>query len=246
MDNLKKIKEILYSSGFNLFGLSSLESYDNNVLANQKILKFYPSQKTIVLFGSGGKYFWDVFKKFQETKEGKLFKNLKDPIDSYTEYCLSKLKIMFPETIQECLYPFKAEKLFIDYQKLAVCTGLGHYSPYIKLVLHPDFGPWISLRGLFLTKEILELTGPLTTPVPCLTCYKPCLRACPVKAVTETNYDFYQCAIYRNLETDCLSSCHVREVCIIGPEHAYSTEEGLHRNKSSMETLRMYYKIAKI
>lgn len=240
-----ELKASLYMKGFNLFGLCSIESYNQSVTEKNMIPPVFSSCKNIIIFGSGGKYFWELFKKFLESPEGGFLRNMDDPIDTYTELILEHLKIEYPELIREHIYPFKKSDLIIDFQKLAVCAGLGHFSPYIKLVLHPSYGPWVSLRGAFLTGAELESTGPLLTSVPCTSCLKPCLQACPVKAVTEKNFDFTICSNYRDLEKDCLSHCHVRTACILGPEHAYSYEEGLHRNKSSLKTIRNYYNFIK-
>jgi ferredoxin len=245
MPGQKQLKDFLLQSGFNLSGICNIRSYNQSVPENYKIPATFPETGSIIIFGSGGKYFWEIFKNFQESPQGIFLKNNSDPIDQYSEFIAERIREKFPDLNGKYIFPFKKTDLLIDFQKLAVCAGLGHFSPIIKLVLHPVYGSWVSLRGTIITKQEYKPTGPLLTPVPCTDCSRPCLGACPVQAVTSEKFDFHICATYRNQETDCQSHCHVRRACIIGPEHAYTNEEGLHRNKSSLETIRAYYKLKK-
>jgi hypothetical protein len=243
MDRQNELKGSLLEAGFNLFGITPVSDYNRLVAEKNRISSPLPF-KNLVIFGSGGKYFWEIFRKFLESPPGAFLNSSEDPIDNYTEMVANQLLSQYPE-LTDCLFPFKRQEIFIDYQKLAVCSGLGHLSPYIKLVLHPQFGSWISLRGVFLTGSDLQASGPLQTPVPCSDCSKPCLSVCPVNAVSTETFDFTVCAAYRDQETDCLSHCHVRKACIIGPEHAYSSEEGLHRNRASLKSIRSYFNLNK-
>lgn len=240
-NNLSEIKIILENFGFNLFGnvkISDFESFSNS---NSKISSFYPDCETIILFGSGGKNFWNKIKDFKTLPEGTFLELSENPIDDYTEYCASQLKKKFPNIIEKYLFPFKNEEIFINYQQLAVFSGLGHFSPYLKLVLHPEYGSWISLRGVLLSKYSFRSSTPLSSRVPCLECPKPCFSACPAETISFDGIDIIKCFEYRNQGKNCLCHCYSRKECIIGKEHIYSDEEGFHRSKSSLKMMRKFY-----
>ena len=40
-----------------------------------------------------------------------------------------------------------------DLRRLAVAAGFGLLSPYLQIVIHPTFGPWVSIRGIVATSE---------------------------------------------------------------------------------------------
>lgn len=73
--------------------------------------------------------------------------------------------------------PYQVEFGGIFLKDGAVLAGLGVIGKN-NLVITPEFGPRVRLRGLFMEPE-LEPTGPMTGFDPCDGCDMPCHRACP-------------------------------------------------------------------
>ena len=73
----------------------------------------------------------------------------------------------------------------------AALVGLGVIGKN-NLLVTPQFGPRLRLRGIFLEAE-LEPTGPLTGFDPCAACDRPCHRACPRTAFRSGKYERTLC-----------------------------------------------------
>lgn len=230
----KLIENKLFKAGFNLFGSCKISDYNN--LVDDKYQIKNDSYKNIILIGSGGRYFWDILQKY--ISENNFISP--DPIDDYTLYALESIQKKYSKFIGDCFYPFKNESLLINFQKLALCTNIGFFSPYLKLILNLEYGSYISLRAAFLTNYSFKRDDGIKK-IFCETCDKPCLNVCPVQAVNINNFDLKKCAEYRLEEKDCSNFCHVRRSCILGQEHIYSSQEGFHRSKSSLKIIKEYY-----
>ena len=61
-----------------------------------------------------------------------------------------------------------------------------------NLLITPQFGPRLRLRGIFMEAE-LEPTAPLSDFDPCTTCDKPCHRVCPRTAFRSGKYERTLC-----------------------------------------------------
>jgi 8-oxo-dGTP diphosphatase len=77
----------------------------------------------------------------------------------------------------------------ISYKKAAGLAGLGGVGKHMML-LHPQWGPWVSLR-LVLTNAPLPADQPFTG-TSCINCGK-CIEACPIGALSEAGIDAERC-----------------------------------------------------
>jgi epoxyqueuosine reductase len=73
----------------------------------------------------------------------------------------------------------------------AVLAGLGVIGRN-NLVITPQYGPRLRLRGIFMEAE-LEPTGPLSDFDPCAACDRPCHRACPKDAFRSGKFERALC-----------------------------------------------------
>ena len=74
--------------------------------------------------------------------------------------------------------------VFVDFRPLATSAGLGTPS-LLGLVIHPEYGLWVSIRAVLLSTEVFEPTTKNRMQSPCEGCVeKPCISACPAGAVT--------------------------------------------------------------
>jgi epoxyqueuosine reductase QueG len=110
---------------------------------------------------------------------------------------------------------------------LGRAAGLGAASR-LGLLLHPEFGPWMSLRAVVLTPLELPESGPLTDFDPCGGCAAPCASACRGSAIADDRFDVARCAATRLREAGCRSRCDARRACVIGPEHGYAAAAEAH------------------
>ncbi|MBI4615315.1 MAG: hypothetical protein HY720_16990 [Planctomycetes bacterium] len=129
------------------------------------------------------------------------------------------------------------EAAAISFPRLAEAAGLGAARTVLGILIHPVYGPWVSLRGALLVDEDLEPT-PAADFDPCPACEKPCLAACPVSAFhPELPWDAGACAAHLAASEECHAGCLSRMACVVGPEHRYSPAEYRHRHRLTVETL---------
>jgi epoxyqueuosine reductase len=109
------------------------------------------------------------------------------------------LKVWLAETlkIQAQLLPYQPEEQGIFLKDAAALAGLGVIGAN-NLLITPDYGPRIRLRGLLMDIE-LEPTRPVDFS-PCETCDRLCWHACPQAAFASGAYDVERCR--RQMQTD--------------------------------------------
>ncbi len=88
--------------------------------------------------------------------------------------------------------PYRLEQGGILLKDASVLAGLGTIGRN-NLVITPEYGPRVRLRGLFLNVD-LEPTGPINFD-PCEGCDMPCRRTCPQKAFRDGSYSRALCDI---------------------------------------------------
>ncbi len=87
-------------------------------------------------------------------------------------------------------FPMEMEKFpgkvwVISHKPVAVAAGLGHMGIH-RLVIHPQFGSFISLGTILLNADITEYNQPIDYN-PCVEC-RLCVTACPVGAIGADGY----------------------------------------------------------
>lgn len=73
----------------------------------------------------------------------------------------------------------------VSHKPVAVAAGLGHMGIH-RLVIHPQFGSFISLGTILLNADITEYNQPIDYN-PCVEC-RLCVTACPVGAIGADGY----------------------------------------------------------
>jgi len=184
---------------------------------------FYPDAgdgpETIVLVGNAGPAMWAAFDAGRE-KEA-------DPLDAWTRRVLEPVAASLGA---EALFPFTGPP-YHPFQAWALKAG-GVFPSPIGPLIHPRFGLWHAYRGALAFPERLEI--PATDPgsSPCDGCRdRPCLSACPVDALAETEgvfaYDVPACARHLDGEgADCLDfGCLARRACPVGRDQTYAPDQ---------------------
>ena len=164
-----------------------------------------PGLRTLVLLGPGEPGFWAHVTDQPEWRDG-----APDPIDRWSRRVIDALAAGVGG---QALYPFGGPPYRPFYQ-WAVRSGRAWASP-VTLLVHDRAGLFASYRGAVAISEAPPAPAP--QPSPCEACAdKPCLSACPPRALTAKGYDLPTCHAFLDGPSgrDCLiQGCVVRRAC---------------------------------
>jgi epoxyqueuosine reductase QueG len=223
-DLLGPVRDALDGTGLNLFGVLSVARYDAEVPAAWRAGSLLPGARSAVLLAAGGR---GLFEAFERAPEARLDR---DPLDHYTR----RVSEAAAEALAgRALLAFERRgERYADFVALGRAAGLGAPSR-LGLLIHPDYGPWLSLRALLLVPRALPQSEPLARYEPCRGCPAPCARACPGRALAGERFDLERCAANRGRDAGCALRCDARRACVVGPEHAYADHAEAHHMRHS-------------
>jgi hypothetical protein len=189
--------------GLNLFGLVDAERFDRCQPRDQRVRERWPHCGTVLVVGSGGQEFW---RQFAQACGGRAAGGPPSPTapQQFASRCIQEIATCFrakplPFEVVEPSGPCPS------LLRLGEAAGLGTVSPVSGLLLHPEFGPWVTLRAALLFAGHPFGPVPDATLVerfqPCCGCRQPCTTGC---STTPGN---------------CPPNCHGRCACPIGNEH---------------------------
>lgn len=236
---LEDCRAELVGEGVNLWGVASARDFDAAQPRERRIEQRFPGAVSLVVIGSGGRGFWERMTGSRKSylQPSPSFHPIDDHTVELVEAECERLRARGHRV--DVLYPF--ERHAVDFVALGEMAGLGTRSPAVPLLLHPEFGPWISMRAALVLYEELPVDPPLEDFTPCSECLAPCLETCPAKAVTTPGLkDDERCASFRSVG-GCEHGCDVRAACVYGREHAYGVEERAFRNAYVRFELERYY-----
>lgn len=191
---------------------------------------------SVLVVASGGSAFWERLQTEAELR------GLEHPIDALGQRLIGAALPALPAGARLLT---QAEADTLDLRRLAALAGVGWVSPVLELLLHPEYGPWVSIRGVVTLPVRLQPTVLASRPWdPCGPCAKPCLDACPVSAYGRGHaFDVERCARHRLADEPsgpCASRCASRDACVVGPEHRYGDAEMRHRHRAGLPMLRAW------
>ena len=176
----------------NLRAALPIATYDAAVPEAWRSAALLPRARTAIVVASGGRALWDALARSPE------FGASADPLDTYTRRTTEVAAALLEPPAARALFAFEQRGgAFADFVELGRLAGLGAPSR-LRLLLHPLYGPWMSLRAIVLTRADWEI-GPAAPHAfdPCRDCPAPCERVGPDPSAR-------------------------RLACVVGPEHAYS------------------------
>ena len=211
-DPFGSTRSVLSEAGLNLFGVLSIERYDAEVPAAWRSAAELPAARSAVLVGAAGRA---LFAAFGRAPEAGL---ARDPLDHYTRRVV---EAAVSPLAGRALFAFERRgERFADFVALGRAAGLGAPSR-LGLLLHPEYGPWMSLRALLLLPLALPESPALNGFEPCRGCPAACSRACPGAALAAERFDISRCAATRRRAPGCARKCDARRACVFGTEHRY-------------------------
>ncbi len=209
--------------GLNLVGVARPATYEALVPPAYR-LGTIPS--SIVVLGNGGGGFWAAFRDHVGRSPAAAARE--HPLDDFTRELMATtvLPVLARCGVAGVLrLPFDDLQPPLSFVHLAEAAGLGRRS-LVGVLLHPEFGPWIALRGALLLDVPTSAARPAAGFDPCTGCHeRPCIAACPTAAVSVSGWSAESCAAYRVAETGrCDDGCHARLACVYGRAHRYPSD----------------------
>ena len=231
-------------AGFNLFVKIKSEEYDRVSLGKKSSSDFVRGAKSILLSGFAGKTFWPVFNRFLIDNPDFKEKH-EDLIDAYTTLKFSHVsEILGAERgiSYKAVFPFGSGALDMDFVNLGMLGGVGVPS-LLGILLNPEYGTWVSLRGALITDlEFENYDEPLVAFEPCPACPKPCITACPAHTVSDRGWDWESCMRFRISSETCSGKCASRLACPYGKEHAYTEGQIAYHHGFVLKSVKDYFR----
>lgn len=244
MSLLDSVQRCAARNGLNLFGLVDARRYDGCQPCEQRSTALQSECGTIVVLATGGRAFWREF----EREHGHLPRDVDcDEVDAMAAAGVHNVADELRRSASCEVQVVDAREPCLSVPKLAEAAGLGIVSPVSGMLLHPEFGPWLRVRGALLVPGrpfgAVPDASIAETFKPCCTCRdRPCVTACPPKVhdVETGTSDRSKCADHRN-KGGCETGCQSRMICPIGVEHADGDGPVLHAHSIGMRTLQRWY-----
>ena len=221
--SLEDLRAGLAAAGLNLSAALPVEEYDRLVPDSWQARFVQPGCQGVLIVGNGGRALWP---RFQAAPEARLRQN---PLDRYTARVLHEAARGLTPPAGVATYTDRRSQLYLPLVRLGERAGLGTPGR-IGMLLHRDYGPWISLRGVLYLNESVPFTEPEPFD-PCGGCPAPCARACHGAVVGSKTVDVRGCFRTKILKRACRADCDARRACVVGPEHAFSTEQIAHHSR---------------
>ena len=214
----------LDAAGLNARGALSAAGYDAIVPAAWRTGLLLPEARTALVVGSGGRALWNALRAVPE------FDAQSDPVDTYTARVMDAIAedLTGGGHPSRAVYPSEQRGgAWADFVALGREAGLGVPSR-LGLLLHPVYGPWLSIRAVLLTVIDFPRGASLGGFDPCATCAAPCAEACPGGAIWPEGISARLCYETQRTHPACALRCDARHACVVGPEHAYAAEAEAH------------------
>lgn len=202
----------------NLWGVLRLDDVDPALCRGRKVAERDCDAQSVIVVGAGGSEIWRRMHDESGIARGLPARVAARSFDAWSRRVLEREVEMLQRAgfSAKAIFPFDPDP--VCFQQMAEAAGLVVASPVVGLLLHPEFGPNVSMRGAIVVKEELEASGELEFD-PCSACAAPCLEACPVGAYPEPGRaQPERCAAQRH-SGGCADSCSVRRACPRGAEH---------------------------
>jgi ferredoxin len=171
---------------------------------------------TVMLIGNVGSSIWPAFSSWHAVHS-----EISDPLDEWSKTVINPIA----EEISATPW-FPSEKPWQPFQQWAMRAEGLRASP-LGVLIHPEYGLWHGYRGaLGFADRVGEATVPFTDH-PCEHCPdKPCLKHCPVDAVSLVSFDVTACRSHLHAaegRRGCMTSgCIARNACPVGSRYRYS------------------------
>ena len=205
----------LDAAGLDVRGVVAGEAWDAQVAAPFRRAALLPEARVAWVLGAGARLF--------AAAAAGPDAHTADPLDRHTLRAAgAAVRALGAAGFRAALVPGHVARdgVFPDLVAAGRAAGLG-WPSRLGLLLHPERGPWWSLRAALLTDAPLRPGAPRPEPGPCTACDAPCTRACPADAPTPAGFEVVRCGAVRAAGPGCAERCDARRACPVGAVHRY-------------------------
>jgi epoxyqueuosine reductase QueG len=222
----------------NLVGATSVAAYDARVASGRPLADRAGDARGIVVVANGGADLWHAFRAAMPADHGE-----HDPLDRFTRAAVEDAARDVAGA--HCHFPFDPFPAALDFRALGELAELGRPS-LVGVLVHPEFGPWISLRAAILVPDEVVAPRPADGFDPCPTCVeRPCIAACPVGAVGPGGWDVPRCVAHRlAAEANCAAGCTSRLDCVYGRNHRHPPDALAFHQAAARRSMAAYARAA--
>ena len=135
--------------------------------------------RSVLLVGQAGSAPWPHFLRWRETQSAEL----KNPLDTWSRQILGAVAQEFGARVVS-----PSDRPYLPFQQWATRAEGLKPSP-LGILMHPEYGLWHAYRGALLFETAISIQLPEKPIHLCDLCVgKPCLKACPVGAHSESGF----------------------------------------------------------
>ena len=215
--SVARTRAALAAGGFTLDAPLTAGDYDALVPEPWRCASVFPGTRNVLVVANAGRTLWPLFLASPESRLEH------DPLDGYTRRVFAEAS---GDDAGFALYMDRRDEHYLPLVPLAQRAGLGTPGR-VGVLLHPVYGPWMSLRGVVFTSECIEPPA-VESFDPCTGCPAPCQSACHGRVIAKDGVDVDGCYRTRLTNPECALRCDARRACVVGPEHAFSPEQEAH------------------
>lgn len=238
---LPQIAQFARERGLQLCGAVAVREFDATQPAGRRAVERRSACGTLLVLASGGRSCWE---RVVEAHGGQLetARPGYHPIDAWSRAIADAVIAMLHAAGLGAQASYPDEPQPLNFRQLAEQAGLGTISPVLGHLLHPEYGPWVSLRVAILIDgtPFGERPGQALEFEPCTHCDRPCVRACPAEVyATGEGALLERCATHR-LAGGCRDGCATLRACPLGAAHRYGPAEERFRSAYSLFAMRRW------
>jgi ferredoxin len=175
----QRISKVLFDHGLILRGGFNFNAADNAPNA--------PSgkpAKSVILIGQAGAAVWPHFMRWRATQSA----TISNPLDTWSREVIGSVADTFGA---RAISP--SDRPFAPFQQWAMRAEGLKPSP-LGILMHPEYGLWHAYRGALLFDHEISIQEAHKAIHLCDLCDgKPCVKACPVDAYSETSFAYQDC-----------------------------------------------------
>jgi epoxyqueuosine reductase len=195
--------------------------------------------KQMIVLGHAGPLLWQTLQSIGAVGNKDMDDNQHPIDDAVRQWGDEAMHIHAPHIAFEWVYPGPCG---LSLTRLGECLGWHHPSPFWQGV-DAHWGSWWAYRAVWLANTDWPVSGCRERDSPCATCSdKPCVRACPAKALQlPAHQGLPLCGTHR-LQPDscCAHRCEARLACPVGAEHRYDAAQLQHHYRHSLAAIRRH------
>lgn len=228
-DDFADAARLLDQAGLAPRGAIPIERYDALVPPPWRSRALAPGARSALVIGAGGRALGEASRAAPEAALAR------DPLDAFVVRVVGEAAcaVAARGALARAAFAFETRGgRYADYVALGREAGLGAPSR-LGLLVHPVYGPWLSLRALLLVDAPLAATPVPDGFAPCEECPAPCASACPGGAVGGRRFDVAACGATRARTPGCRQRCDARHACVLGRAHAYAASVEAHHMDAS-------------